>query len=150
MMINENNRKATCQLVHTFSRESRVSEVEVAARDGSRHSRIYEHEFQPIGNEEYWSPCSGSTFIPNPLKRRNRTGRPKITRIRNEMNDFPSEQNKKCGCCRTECYNRKTCSWKPRLIERFSPERKRISWEGEILDYTGGFSTGREMAILGC
>ncbi|KAF1892838.1 hypothetical protein Lal_00035482 [Lupinus albus] len=25
-------------------------------------------------------------------------------------------------------------SWKPRLIERFSPERKRISWEGEILD----------------
>ncbi|KAF1866134.1 hypothetical protein Lal_00043089, partial [Lupinus albus] len=26
-------------------------------------------------------------------------------------------------------------SWKPRLIERFSPERKRISWEGEILDY---------------
>ncbi|KAF1873956.1 hypothetical protein Lal_00013921 [Lupinus albus] len=36
-------------------------------------------------------------------------------------------------------------SWKPRLIERFSPERKRISWEGEILDYTGGFSP-----ILGC
>ncbi|KAF1874311.1 hypothetical protein Lal_00013750 [Lupinus albus] len=41
-------------------------------------------------------------------------------------------------------------SWKPRLIERFSPERKRISWEGEILDYTRGFSPGREMAILGC
>ncbi|KAF1863123.1 hypothetical protein Lal_00015604 [Lupinus albus] len=41
-------------------------------------------------------------------------------------------------------------SWKPRLIERFWPERKRISWEGEILDYTGGFSPGREMAILGC
>ncbi|KAF1855395.1 hypothetical protein Lal_00035529 [Lupinus albus] len=40
-------------------------------------------------------------------------------------------------------------SWKPRLIERFSPERKRISWEGEILDYTGRFSPGREMAILG-
>ncbi|KAF1894051.1 hypothetical protein Lal_00003967 [Lupinus albus] len=41
-------------------------------------------------------------------------------------------------------------SWKPRLIERFSPERERITWEGEILDYTGEFSPGREMAILGC
>ncbi|KAF1868027.1 hypothetical protein Lal_00015277 [Lupinus albus] len=24
-------------------------------------------------------------------------------------------------------------SWKPRLIERFSPERERITWEGEII-----------------
>ncbi|KAF1858882.1 hypothetical protein Lal_00043017 [Lupinus albus] len=38
-VINKNNRKATCQLVLTFSRESRVCEVEVAAIDGSRHYR---------------------------------------------------------------------------------------------------------------
>ncbi|KAF1863128.1 hypothetical protein Lal_00015610 [Lupinus albus] len=37
-------------------------------------------------------------------------------------------------------------SWKPRLIERFSPERERITWEGEILDYTGGFSPERELS----
>ncbi|KAF1890832.1 hypothetical protein Lal_00037402 [Lupinus albus] len=40
-------------------------------------------------------------------------------------------------------------SRKPRLIERFSPERERITWEGEILDYTGGFSPERELSRLG-
>ncbi|KAF1884286.1 hypothetical protein Lal_00042938 [Lupinus albus] len=40
-------------------------------------------------------------------------------------------------------------SWKPRLIERLSPERERITWEGEILDYTGGFSPERELSRLG-
>ncbi|KAF1877991.1 hypothetical protein Lal_00041740, partial [Lupinus albus] len=40
-------------------------------------------------------------------------------------------------------------SWKPRLIERFSPERERITWEGEILGYTGGFSPERELSRLG-
>ncbi|KAF1885985.1 hypothetical protein Lal_00032295 [Lupinus albus] len=33
----------------------------------------------------------------------------------------------------SKCHKRYQ-SWKPRLIERFSLERKRISWEGEILD----------------
>ncbi|KAF1869626.1 hypothetical protein Lal_00017201 [Lupinus albus] len=28
----------------------------------------------------------------------------------------------------------------PRLSERFSLERERFTWEGEILGYTGGFS----------
>ncbi|KAF1864447.1 hypothetical protein Lal_00021870 [Lupinus albus] len=40
-VINENNRKATCQLVHSFSWELGVSEVEVVGKDGSRHSRVY-------------------------------------------------------------------------------------------------------------
>ncbi|KAF1892666.1 hypothetical protein Lal_00031938 [Lupinus albus] len=148
-VIIENNHKATCQLVRTFSQESGVTEVEVAGRDGSRHPRIYtirliqnwcdcgefqsltlpyshaiatcasfnldcgqfisrvyrldnllkvyRHEFQPIGNEEYWSPYSGPTFIPNPLMRRSRTGRQKTTRIHNETNDSPLKQIKKCG-----------------------------------------------------
>ncbi|KAF1891346.1 hypothetical protein Lal_00016977 [Lupinus albus] len=46
-------------------------------------------------------------------------------------------------------FNNKYQSWKPRLIERFSPERERITWEGEILDYTGGFSPERELSRLG-
>ncbi|KAF1881728.1 hypothetical protein Lal_00032199, partial [Lupinus albus] len=40
-------------------------------------------------------------------------------------------------------------SWKSRLSERFSPERERITWEGEILGYTGGFSPERELSRLG-
>ncbi|KAF1881598.1 hypothetical protein Lal_00039814 [Lupinus albus] len=35
--------------------------------------------------------------------------------------------------------------WKPRLIQRFSLERERCIWEGEILGYTGGFSPEREL-----
>ncbi|KAF1879864.1 hypothetical protein Lal_00014164 [Lupinus albus] len=40
-------------------------------------------------------------------------------------------------------------SWKSRLSERFSPERERITWEGEILGYIGGFSSERELSRLG-
>ncbi|KAF1878047.1 hypothetical protein Lal_00041796 [Lupinus albus] len=64
-------------------------------------------------------------------------------------------------------------SWKPKTLERenevvtelarltrtklnthqaywrFSPERERITWEGEILGYTGGFSPERELSRLG-
>ncbi|KAF1867860.1 hypothetical protein Lal_00012756 [Lupinus albus] len=40
-------------------------------------------------------------------------------------------------------------SWKPRLSERFSPERERITWDGEILGYTRGFSPERELSRLG-
>ncbi|KAF1891351.1 hypothetical protein Lal_00016983 [Lupinus albus] len=40
-------------------------------------------------------------------------------------------------------------SWKSRLSERFSPERERITWEGEILGYTERFSPERELPRLG-
>ncbi|KAF1884159.1 hypothetical protein Lal_00035224 [Lupinus albus] len=40
-VINENNHKATCQLVRSFPRESGVSKVDVAGRDGGRHSRVF-------------------------------------------------------------------------------------------------------------
>ncbi|KAF1889023.1 hypothetical protein Lal_00042992 [Lupinus albus] len=39
--------------------------------------------------------------------------------------------------------------WKSRLSERFSPERERITLEGEILGYIGGFSPERELSRLG-
>ncbi|KAF1899419.1 hypothetical protein Lal_00019547 [Lupinus albus] len=77
---------------------------------------VYGHEFQPIDNEEYWPPYSGPTFIPNPLMRRNQTTRPKTTRIYNEMDDYPLEAIKKCGLCRTEGHNRKTCQFKNREV----------------------------------
>ncbi|KAF1864754.1 hypothetical protein Lal_00039926 [Lupinus albus] len=37
----------------------------------------------------------------------------------------------------------------PRLSERFSPGRERLTWEGEILEYTGRFSPERELSRLG-
>ncbi|KAF1893844.1 hypothetical protein Lal_00002382 [Lupinus albus] len=163
-VLNENNRKATCQTIRTFSRESGVFVVEVPGREGSRHSKVYTvrlnqywcecgefqslrlpcshviatcssmnldyrqlispiyrldnllkaygRGFEPIGNEEYWPHYSGPMFIPNPLMRRNRTGRPKTLRIHNEMDDCATEKNKKCGLCRTEGHNRKTCPFK--------------------------------------
>ncbi|KAF1864389.1 hypothetical protein Lal_00022047 [Lupinus albus] len=50
---------------------------------------------------------------------------------------------------RFDIYDQNKDSWKSRLSERFSPERERITWEGEILDYTGGFSPERELSRLG-
>ncbi|KAF1879555.1 hypothetical protein Lal_00006022 [Lupinus albus] len=36
-----------------------------------------------------------------------------------------------------------------RLSERFSPERERLTYEGEILGYTEGFSPERKLSRLG-
>ncbi|XP_019459875.1 PREDICTED: uncharacterized protein LOC109359630 [Lupinus angustifolius] len=70
--------------------------------------KVYGYEFQPLGNEEYWPPYSGPTFIPNSVMRMKRSGRPKTSRIHNEMDEVEGEQLKKCGWCRTEGHNRKT------------------------------------------
>ncbi|KAF1873363.1 hypothetical protein Lal_00027401 [Lupinus albus] len=75
-VLNENNRKATCQTIQTFSRELGVFVVEVPGRDGSGHSKVYGREFEQIGNEEYWPHYSGIMFIPNLIMRRIRTRRP--------------------------------------------------------------------------
>ncbi|KAF1881565.1 hypothetical protein Lal_00021420 [Lupinus albus] len=39
-------------------------------------------------------------------------------------------------------------SWDSRLSEGFSPGRERLTWEGEILGYTKGFSPERGLARL--
>ncbi|CAL0324864.1 unnamed protein product [Lupinus luteus] len=167
-VLKENQRKATCQLVRTFCRETGVSEVEVVSRSGGRQVRVYtvkvgdgwcdcgefqslrlpcSHavatcaslaldcsqfispiyrldniikaygcQFQPIGNEEYWPAYSGPTFIPNPVMRRKSSGRPKTKRIHNEMDEVPVQQIKKCGWCRIEGHNRKSCPLRSREL----------------------------------
>ncbi|XP_019418538.1 PREDICTED: uncharacterized protein LOC109329318 [Lupinus angustifolius] len=84
--------------------------------------KAYGCHFQPIGNEEYWPPYSGPIFIPNPLMRRNRSGRPKIIRIHNEMDEVHAEQIKKCGWCRTYVHNRETCPLRSRELGESSTE----------------------------
>ncbi|KAF1873986.1 hypothetical protein Lal_00041426 [Lupinus albus] len=39
-------------------------------------------------------------------------------------------------------------SWESHLSERFSPGRERLTWEGEIMGYTEGFSLERELFRL--
>ncbi|KAF1899239.1 hypothetical protein Lal_00019363 [Lupinus albus] len=51
-VLNENNRKATCQTIRTFSRESGVFVVEVPGREGSRHSKVY-----TVRLNQYWCEC---------------------------------------------------------------------------------------------
>ncbi|KAF1881772.1 hypothetical protein Lal_00014521 [Lupinus albus] len=45
--------------------------------------------------------------------------------------------------------NPRNASWDSRLSEGFSPGRERLTWEGEILGYTGRFSPERELTRLG-
>ncbi|KAF1876747.1 hypothetical protein Lal_00031563 [Lupinus albus] len=71
--------------------------------------KVYGLEFQPIGNEEYWPPYFGPSFIHNPVMHRKRTGGPKNKRICNETDEVQSQQIKKCGWCKTEDHNRKKC-----------------------------------------
>ncbi|KAF1877171.1 hypothetical protein Lal_00015833 [Lupinus albus] len=46
------------------------------------------------------------------------------------------------------CSNFKYQSWESRLSEKVSPGRERLTWEGEILGYTEGFSPERELSPL--
>ncbi|KAF1865059.1 hypothetical protein Lal_00004433 [Lupinus albus] len=55
-VLNENNHKATCQTIRTFSRESRVFVVEVPGGEGSRHSKTncwttHSNELGAVPNE---------------------------------------------------------------------------------------------------
>ncbi|XP_039115839.1 uncharacterized protein LOC120251370 [Dioscorea cayenensis subsp. rotundata] len=46
---------------------------------------VYHKEFQPMSNERYWNPYNGPHLYPDLTMRRPASGRPKSSRIRNEM-----------------------------------------------------------------
>ena len=79
----------------------------------------YEPIFQPLKDRLEWSKLAKRrTVMPNPRLIREK-GRPKSTRIRNEMDDEDRElpnslwiengPKLKCGLCRQEGHNRRTC-----------------------------------------
>ncbi|XP_028753023.1 uncharacterized protein LOC114712639 [Neltuma alba] len=69
---------------------------------------VYNNEFQPVGDEMYWPQIDCPLLIPNPSMIRDK-GRPRSSRIRNEMDwTTPNEPNK-CGLCRQVGHNRSTC-----------------------------------------
>ncbi|KAH7864098.1 hypothetical protein Vadar_025687 [Vaccinium darrowii] len=54
--------------------------------------------FQPVYNEDYWPPYFGDTILPDKDRVRGK-GRPRVNRIRNEMDDFlESQPSQKQSC----------------------------------------------------
>ncbi|XP_061367380.1 uncharacterized protein LOC133310465 [Gastrolobium bilobum] len=69
----------------------------------------YSFPWQPIGNEAVIPPWGGSVIIPDKSMLRAK-GRPKSTRIRNEMDEVEASQSRiKCGLCKLLGHNRRSC-----------------------------------------
>ena len=68
----------------------------------------YQKTFKPIPDPAYWSPYMGPKIVADPSQKRS-TGRPKSTRIHNEMDQRPRGKVK-CSLCKQEGHNRTTCS----------------------------------------
>ncbi|XP_028772068.1 uncharacterized protein LOC114729244 [Neltuma alba] len=68
----------------------------------------YSNNFHPIGDETYWPQIDCPTLIPDPSMIRDK-GRPRSSRIRNEMDWTTPNPPNKCGLCRQIGHNRSTC-----------------------------------------
>ena len=68
--------------------------------------------FRPLPDEPYWQPYHGIRTLPNTDRLRGR-GRPRVNRIRNEMDDWiesqPAEAGQTCSFCHQSGHNRRTC-----------------------------------------
>jgi hypothetical protein len=75
----------------------------------SERRACYDRSFMPVSDPRNWLPIVGPITCPNPLMKRRR-GRPKSTRIKNEM-DWREGQISRpsCGICREEGHNRRRC-----------------------------------------
>jgi hypothetical protein len=58
----------------------------------------YSESFEPVKDEPYWQPIEGPTLRPDPTMLRQK-GRPKSTRIRNEMDWRENQPKPRCGIC---------------------------------------------------
>ncbi|XP_039119941.1 uncharacterized protein LOC120256298 [Dioscorea cayenensis subsp. rotundata] len=70
---------------------------------------VYHKEFQTMSNERYWNPYNGPRLCADLTMRRPLSGRPKSTRIRNEMDIREGGQPKRCGLCRNAGYSHRNC-----------------------------------------
>ncbi|XP_025682130.1 uncharacterized protein [Arachis hypogaea] len=71
--------------------------------------RVYQMGFVPPIPEGLWPPYDGPTIIPDPSLRRCRDGRPRSTRIRNNMDEADPNRPKRCGLCRQPGHTRRSC-----------------------------------------
>jgi len=75
-------------------------------------SKVYQIEFHPVRNEDYWSTYTEPNFIPEPYMRRKKLGRPITTRLHDEMDQSIQNKTKKCSYCRNEGHNRGNCPFR--------------------------------------
>ncbi|XP_061374119.1 uncharacterized protein LOC133316392 [Gastrolobium bilobum] len=69
----------------------------------------YSFPWEPIRNEEAIPPSTGPKIIPDNTMLRAK-GRPKSTRIRNEMDEVETSQSRiRCGLCKERSHNRRAC-----------------------------------------
>ncbi|XP_061360917.1 uncharacterized protein LOC133304866 [Gastrolobium bilobum] len=69
----------------------------------------YSFPWEQIGNEEAIPEISGAKIIPDSTMLRAK-GRPKSTRIRNEMDEVETSQSRiRCGLCKERDHNRRRC-----------------------------------------
>ena len=75
----------------------------------SERRACYDRSFMPVSDSRNWLPIKGPITRPNPSMKKRR-GRPKSTRIRNEM-EWREGQNSRSSCriCREEGHNRQRC-----------------------------------------
>ena len=66
-------------------------------------------EFAGLKDESEWQDYYGYMLCPNPALKRVASGRPKATRIRNEMDEVEGSSVKLCGLCRQPGHTRRTC-----------------------------------------
>ncbi|XP_072060171.1 uncharacterized protein [Arachis hypogaea] len=59
--------------------------------------------------EGLWPPYDGLTVIPDPSLRRCRDGRPRYTRIWNNIDEADPNRPKRCGLCRQPGHTRRSC-----------------------------------------
>ncbi|XP_057747842.1 uncharacterized protein LOC130967037 [Arachis stenosperma] len=71
--------------------------------------KVYEMSFSPCIPEGLWPPYDRPTVIPDPGMRRAREGRPRSTRIRNNMDEADTSRPKRCGLCRQPGHTRRVC-----------------------------------------
>ncbi|KAL5148361.1 hypothetical protein HKD37_13G035410 [Glycine soja] len=74
--------------------------------------RAYSTQWWPLGNDDAILPSDESwTLVPDPSFIRDKKGRPRSRRLRNEMDwREPSQTRYKCGRCGTIGHNRRNCS----------------------------------------
>ena len=65
--------------------------------------------FHPIYDEEEWPLYDGPTIIAPESMKRMGSGRPKSTRLHNEMDDREGKTTITCGLCKQLGHNRRSC-----------------------------------------
>lgn len=75
----------------------------------NEYHQSYAPMFQPIPHQDYWSQYEQGTIIIPDKSRLRQKGRPRSTRIRNDMDVRETGSRYRCGICHGEGHDRRTC-----------------------------------------